>query len=155
MHSNLSSYEEVVASAHLPARIRPSFLAFGTLADGFLPFQWESQEKESAGENKEHGVPLSSAVKLASVVMKVVQARHAGIEALRPPGAGGYESAGKLGDDESASKLQLDPLVPEYERQSTIQRLKALASSAPMDSEVASRALALAYAAVTSETLLK
>jgi hypothetical protein len=39
MHSNLNSVDEVIASSALPAAIRPSVLAFGTLADGFLPFE--------------------------------------------------------------------------------------------------------------------
>ncbi|KAG2444052.1 hypothetical protein HYH02_008995 [Chlamydomonas schloesseri] len=38
MHSNLDSVEQIAQVAALPERIRPSTLAFGTLADGFLPF---------------------------------------------------------------------------------------------------------------------
>ena len=39
MHSNLNSVDEVIATSTLPEAIRPSVLAFGTLADGFLPFE--------------------------------------------------------------------------------------------------------------------
>jgi hypothetical protein len=45
MHSNLGSYEEVVEVASLPERVRPAYCCFGTLADGFLPFAWEDDER--------------------------------------------------------------------------------------------------------------
>ena len=45
----------------LPARIRPAILAFGGVADGFIPF--EGRDKQG------HEVQL----KLASIVMKAVQ----------------------------------------------------------------------------------
>jgi hypothetical protein len=37
IHSNLGSVTEVLAAARLPPRIRPAALAFGSLADGFVP----------------------------------------------------------------------------------------------------------------------
>ena len=70
----------------LPERIRPSICAFGGLADGFLPFD--------TGQ----GPPVE--LKLASVVMKVVQARCPGIETCMP-------CAGKFGDDADHSKAQV------------------------------------------------
>ena len=68
----------------LPERIRPSTLAFGGLADGFLPFEVADKTVE---------------LRMASIVMKVVQAQHPGVPAVLP-------SAGKIGDDASASKAQ-------------------------------------------------
>ncbi|KAG2436749.1 hypothetical protein HXX76_006273 [Chlamydomonas incerta] len=38
MHSNLDSVEQIAQVVALPEPIRPATLAFGTLADGFLPF---------------------------------------------------------------------------------------------------------------------
>lgn len=70
--------------------MRPWAFAFGTLADGFLPFQ-----DASGGEVEVH---------LGSLVMKAVQARH--------PGAVGSaaESAAKLGDDSAGGKVRgLEP----------------------------------------------
>ena len=38
MHSNLGSVDEVIETSKLPDTTRPAILAFGTLADGFWPF---------------------------------------------------------------------------------------------------------------------
>lgn len=79
-----------VSSRRAPERVRPWAFAFGTLADGFLPFQ-----DATGGEVEVH---------LGSLVMKAVQARH--------PGAVGSaaESAAKLGDDSAGGKVRgLEP----------------------------------------------
>lgn len=57
MHSNLSSVEEVLQVSNLPERIRPSLLAFGTLADGFLPFALPDASKLI--HNGPHGTSTS------------------------------------------------------------------------------------------------
>lgn len=67
MHSNLGSVEEVLQAAALPPRIRPHVVAFGTLADGYLPMQLPAPGGAGAGEEVQ--------VQLASLVMKAVQAR--------------------------------------------------------------------------------
>ena len=48
MHSNLSSVDEVIAMSKLPDTTRPAILAFGTLADGFLPFNAPSTSDNHA-----------------------------------------------------------------------------------------------------------
>ena len=53
MHSNLSSVDEVIATSRLPDAVRPATLAFGTLADGFLPF-----DVPQGGENHVNGAGL-------------------------------------------------------------------------------------------------
>lgn len=78
----------------LPERIRPSICAFGGLADGFLPFETKN------GSQVE--------LKLASVVMKAVQARSPGIKTCMP-------CAGKLGDDADHSKAQASDLTWDYQ----------------------------------------
>ena len=50
-----------VTSRRLPGRIRPNLFAFGTLADGFLPFLLPDGSEET--------------LDMTSVVMKAVQAR--------------------------------------------------------------------------------
>ena len=77
-------------TCRLPQRIRPNILAFGGLADGFLPFD------TAPGQPK---VELH----LASVVMKAVQARvHGGQQ------HGCMPCSGKVGDDTNAAKAQVD-----------------------------------------------
>ena len=76
-------------TCRLPQRIRPNILAFGGLADGFLPFD------TAPGKPK---VELH----LASVVMKAVQARvHGGQQ------YGCMPCSGKVGDDTNAAKAQV------------------------------------------------
>ena len=70
----------------LPQRVRPTLCAFGGLADGFLPFQLADG--------------TTAELKLASVVMKAIQARHPQVEISMP-------CAGKLGDDASHAKAQV------------------------------------------------
>lgn len=48
----------------LPERVRPNVLAFGGVADGFIPFE----AKDKGGQEVE--------LKLASIVMKAVQVSH-------------------------------------------------------------------------------
>ncbi|PNH05120.1 hypothetical protein TSOC_008647 [Tetrabaena socialis] len=47
MHSNLDSVDHIARMCRLDARIRPTVLAFGTLADGFLPFLRPEQRGEA------------------------------------------------------------------------------------------------------------
>ena len=70
----------------LPERIRPNVLAFGGLADGYLPFKVGGNTHE---------------IKLASIVMKAVQAQHSSITASTMP------CSGKIGDDANAAKVQV------------------------------------------------
>lgn len=155
MHSNLESYDDVVRAAHLPKRIRPRFICFGTLADGFLPFAWE--------EKKSHGakIPKSKAVRLGSIVMKVMQARWSDEYALGSVDTGGackrmsswMPCAGKLGDNTASDeaheeKLQLDWRLSANDRQIVLHRMRDM-SRACVDSPngrlAASMALEKAY----------
>ena len=76
----------------LPERTRPSTLAFGGLADGFLPFQ-------AGGKTVE--------LEMASVVMKAVQAHHPAVRQEAP-------CAGKIGDDLDAAKAQVGPASQQH-----------------------------------------
>lgn len=53
----------------LPERIRPTVLAFGGVADGFVPFDAQTEDGKQ-GESQE--VELQ----MASIVMKAVQVHH-------------------------------------------------------------------------------
>ncbi|KAI7835494.1 hypothetical protein COHA_009358 [Chlorella ohadii] len=127
------SWDDILAMWRLPPRIRPSIFAFGTLADGFLPFD------SNGGEEAE--------VKLCSVVMKAVQSSRPGLQCS-------CESAGKLGDDASASKMQFDRRLPPDAQERTRQRLLALSQERRLDPDAASAALVKAYHAVTRERVL-
>lgn len=76
-------------ACRLPERLRPSSFAFGTLADGFLPFS----------DAPSNGKKAAPAPVLASVVMKCVQARHPATADTATP------SALKIGDDEAHVKV--------------------------------------------------
>lgn len=55
-------------AAALPERIRPSWLGFGSLADGFLPFDL----RQDADDNRGGGAAAAAAsIRMASLVMKV------------------------------------------------------------------------------------
>ncbi|KAL4431465.1 hypothetical protein ABPG75_006721 [Micractinium tetrahymenae] len=196
MHSNLESFDEIIDMWRLPPRIRPAAFAFGTLADGFLPFDAPGGASSSggsgaggsggagggssgsgsgvaAGTRGAGGCNAGAAsdgrcgsgsgsssgsgdagerfdIRLASVVMKAVQNRHVG--AGRPCST---ESAGKLGDDASASKAQFDCRLPPDAVERTRQRMLLLSRERPgLDCDAVSAALAAAYHAVTREGAL-
>jgi hypothetical protein len=191
MHSNLSTYEEVIAMANLPERIRPTWLAFGTLADGFLPFFRSSPDEgiattkagDASVENNANATgqgqalgracPLNSRleVRLCSVVMKAVQARHPAVAAWEVNG----ESAGKLGDGAAEAilagtrgtdggtgtgeglpedKAQVDWRLDADGRRRTRARMAALAlGRKDIDADRASVALAEAYGEVCAGLL--
>ncbi|KAK3237970.1 hypothetical protein CYMTET_51979, partial [Cymbomonas tetramitiformis] len=92
MNSNLGSVQEVLAAGALPERVRPQIVGFGTLLDGFLPFDIGDGQNEAT-------------ISLCSVVMKAVQAHVPGIPSTQV-------CAGKLGDDTNSNKQQLDPRLP-------------------------------------------
>lgn len=91
IHSNLDSFEHILAVSRLPARVRPAVCAFGTLADGFPPFRGGGQGTGAGGERVAvappdtgklgaNGTPplqaavgATTQIKLCSVVMKVIQ----------------------------------------------------------------------------------
>jgi hypothetical protein len=133
MNSNLSDAEELLKVAALPERTRPTFCAFGGLADGFLPFQLS-----------DGGV---AELKLASVVMKAVQARHPQVESSMP-------CAGKLGDDASHAKAQVDPRLPTVEQEAVKARMSAMFQTRDIDEEAAASALARMYHDVTRRRIL-
>eukprot|EP00884_Botryococcus_braunii_P006522 jgi/Botrbrau1/15871/Bobra.40_1s0055.1 len=133
MHSNLSSADEVVSVCKLPERIRPTFCAFGGLADGFLPFD--------VGQGR------TVTLQMASVVMKAVQARKPGLKSCTA-------CAGKLGDDVPASKLQVDPRLPVEAREAVRHRMEAMSSFRNIDAERCSALLEHMYDAVADKRLL-
>ncbi|GAB4816318.1 hypothetical protein N2152v2_003364 [Parachlorella kessleri] len=165
MHSNLSSVDEIIQLSRqvwrskkwLPERIRPAVYAFGTLADGFLPFDaalgaqqadWGAVPAEPAADEAEQAQQEQATIKLCSVVMKAIQASHPGLHSCS------LESAGKVGDDANHSKMQLDRRLPLEAQARTRDRLLALAQERQVDPDKASAALAAAYHAVTREGVL-
>ena len=92
------SWEEMAGLARLPPRIRPAVFAFGTLADGFLPFEQPGCALHDAnggggGGGKVPSISEKAEVKLCSIVMKAVQSRRHGLacatESGAPAGRGG------------------------------------------------------------------
>jgi hypothetical protein len=173
MHSNLDGYEDIVRAAKLPPRIRPSIMCFGSLADGFLPFDGV----DALGDDGDH-IPLSNSVSMSSIVMKVVQATRNGSvpqNQLRQPI---MPCAGKLGDRGTAtfdreerapkktskeSKLQMDRRLCSSLQGQAIARMESLESchqsiskqcSPDLTSHQMSTALANAYDAVTRGRIL-
>lgn len=69
----------MVALARLPPRIRPAVFAFGTLADGFLPFDGQEGEHVAAEPSAGAAGGQQPEIKLASVVMKAVQSSRPGL----------------------------------------------------------------------------
>ncbi|KAG2497728.1 hypothetical protein HYH03_004464 [Edaphochlamys debaryana] len=209
MHSNLDSVEDIERVARLPERIRPATLAFGTLADGFLPFlppeqpaappagaQLSAEElmaaaglaaaagcaaaadltaaaeraSAPAGPTEAAAAADGSAprptVALASVVMKLVQARPP--RPLPPLGsadgaAGLPASAVKLGDGAvSGGKAQVDPRLPPAAAAAAlaaaVDMAHGAAAAAPLCEAAAaavSSVLAEAYEAVVRGGVLK
>ena len=54
--ASAESYDEIIATWRLPPRIRPALFAFGTLADGFLPFDLDL-DPPAAEQRCEASVP--------------------------------------------------------------------------------------------------
>ncbi|PSC74800.1 hypothetical protein C2E20_2460 [Micractinium conductrix] len=191
MHSNLESFDEILQMWRLPARIRPAAFAFGTLADGFVPFDCEAAAADGGGGSggidgdaqATHGgaacsdggsgaagggappgsgsaagggtagcgSAVQAEVKLCSVVMKAVQASRPGAALPRST-----ESAGKLGDDVSASKAQFDRRLPPEAVDRTRRLLLLLSCERhDLDPAAASAALAAVYHAVTRQGVLR
>lgn len=127
--------------------MRPSAYGFGTLADGYGPFLKEDGE-----------TPIGFQPRMASVVMKAVQARHPSV-GLPPPlggssaadGIGGGDGqpiggaerprwpaatmpcAGKYGDvadpSRAHSKAQVDPRLPGEAQRRALERMRAMAAA--------------------------
>lgn len=137
MHSNLGDVDEVLEVGRLPERVKPSAVGFGTLADGFVPFE--------APDGTEVNV------KMSSIVMKAVQASVRGME--KPV----QRCAGKLSDEADESKLQLDPRVPQHDRDEVVASWRALAAvrGGDLDGDAVSAALAAAYHDVTRKGILR
>ncbi|PNW86088.1 hypothetical protein CHLRE_03g212865v5 [Chlamydomonas reinhardtii] len=232
MHSNLDSVEQIAQVVALPERIRPATLAFGTLADGFLPFlpahtahtahtaavpgsntDSNSQVAVAAAadtlnatspapQQPQHHQPLPQpptspppkqqqqqqpqqqrpTIRLASVVMKLVQARPprplpplVPAEPTTPTGTDAAAASGvfspkappprlppcavKLGDGEVGlgSKAQVDPRLPAAAAQRALQAAAELAhtsSSRRLDEAAVSAVLSEAYDAVTRDGVL-
>ena len=57
----------------LPERIRPTVLAFGGVADGFVPFDAHTRSNSSSSSSKQDGDQGQVELELASIVMKAVQ----------------------------------------------------------------------------------
>ena len=56
----------------LPERIRPTVLAFGGVADGFVPFDAHTSSN-NVSSSKQDGDKSQAELELASIVMKAVQ----------------------------------------------------------------------------------
>ena len=61
----------------LPERIRPTVLAFGGVADGFVPFDahTSSNKSNNGSSGRQDGNQGPVELELASIVMKAVQVR--------------------------------------------------------------------------------
>ncbi|EFJ52348.1 hypothetical protein VOLCADRAFT_86693 [Volvox carteri f. nagariensis] len=170
MNSNLSSEDDIAAVCNLDPRVRPTTLAFGTLADGFLPFLDPEGEGEDGEGGKQAGTDGGGSgrptMSLASVVMKLVQARPPRpLPSLSVSGDGGGDgglpaTAVKLGDgdgDGDSGKVQVDPrLEPEVAMaalRAATEMARGSATSA-LDSAAVSAVLAEAYDAVTRRGVL-
>lgn len=140
MHSNLSSVDHVKEVANLPERVRPSVLAFGGVADGFVPFDLQQA-------NGKQGNSQEVELQLASIVMKAVQARH-------PKMPSKQDCAGKHGDDDNLVKAQVDPRLPQDAQERFKKRLADLFKTRKVDGERASAVLAKAYHDVTRKQIL-
>mmetsp|Transcript_39795 Transcript_39795/g.112908 ORF Transcript_39795/g.112908 Transcript_39795/m.112908 type:complete len:600 (-) Transcript_39795:234-2033(-) len=141
MHSNLESVDECIEMIELDEDIRPVALGFGTLLDGFIPFQADPASSEVCSA----GPPT---LEMVSVVMKAVQARL-------PQATAGFpspKSASKLGDTDG--KIQVDPRLDEQERFEVLEGLQKMKLQTNPDPEKVSRALAAGYHAVTRLNIL-
>lgn len=169
MHSDLDSYEDIVRAAHLPPRIRPSTMCFGSLADGFLPFE----NIDDLGQTDDC-IPKSSIVSMSSIVMKVVQAtcrrRNEALKRSIMPCSGklgdrGAETFNRSTVKTSWSKIQVDRRLCPSLQEKAISRMQSLESCYltipnPHDrppgcaSQQISMALSNAYDAVTRKNAL-
>lgn len=157
MHSNLGSVSDIEELENLPERIRPKYLGFGTLADGYVPF--------AAGAA---GVAEGFTIQMPSLVMKVVQARCPGCavtsrhfpreQTESKESTQQQASAIKLGDDVSLSKMQLDPRLTHQQKEDVKRRVIAMAadSSDPslLDSGAISKVIDTAYCDVTQRKIM-
>lgn len=142
MHSNLKDVDHVKQVADLPDRIRPTVVAFGGVADGFVPFDIQT-DSNSGLDGDKSDVELE----LASIVMKAVQARH-------PQMPSQQESAGKHGDDDDLVKAQVDPRLPVEAQQRVKKRLADLFKTREVDGKRSSTVLAQAYHDITRKQIL-
>ncbi|KAL3134655.1 hypothetical protein ABBQ32_007664 [Trebouxia sp. C0010 RCD-2024] len=142
MHSNLKDVDHVKQVASLPERIRPTIVAFGGVADGFVPFEIQS-DSSSAVDGDKSKVELE----LASIVMKAVQARHPQLPSQQ-------ECAAKHGDDDDLVKAQVDPRLPEEAKQRVKKWLADLFQSREVDGKRSSVVLAKAYHDITRKQIL-
>ncbi|GIL45814.1 hypothetical protein Vafri_2962 [Volvox africanus] len=189
MNSNLSSVDDIAAVSSLHPRIKPTTLAFGTLADGFLPFLEPDcgdeaaaavdgtelkKEKARAATAAAAGAgagavagadaPVRPTITLASVVMKLVQARP---PRQIPTGGGGGGGGGdkmpvcaiKLGDDGGGGggKVQVDPRLDHDVAMKALHAAVEMArgsATSVLDSDAVSAVLAEAYDMVTRRGVL-
>lgn len=140
MHSNLKDVDHVKQIADLPDRIRPTVLAFGGVADGFVPFDAQT-------DSSQQGAQKEVELQLASIVMKAVQARH-------PKMPSDQDCAGKHGDDDNLVKAQVDPRLSEEGQQRFKKRLADLFKTRSVDGKRSSAVLARAYHDVTRKQIL-
>ncbi|DBA73502.1 hypothetical protein WJX77_001486 [Trebouxia sp. C0004] len=140
MHSNLKDVQHVQEVANLPERIRPTVLAFGGVADGFVPFDAQTEDGKQGESRKVE-------IQMASIVMKAVQARH-------PKIPSDQDCAGKHGDDDNLVKAQVDPRLPEKAQERFKRRLADLFKTRKIDADRASSVLAKAYHDVTRRQIL-
>jgi hypothetical protein len=72
--------------ADLPPHLKPKTLAFGSLADGFLPFpkpphcpeEQQQQQQQHPQDNTYSRAAMSVGISMGSIVMKAVQGRICG-----------------------------------------------------------------------------
>ena len=78
----------VLCVCSLPERIRPTVLAFGGVADGFVPFDAHTSNNNSSSSSKHDVSEGQVELELASIVMKAVQVGPGGL-----PGGGSQGAA--------------------------------------------------------------
>ncbi|KAF5834836.1 hypothetical protein DUNSADRAFT_8376 [Dunaliella salina] len=159
IHSNLRDVEQILKLADLPPHLKPKTLAFGSLADGFLPFpkpphalpvagdqeDLQQSHRQQPQQNTHPSAAASVGIGLGSIVMKAVQGFVCGERSAQA-------SALKLGDDPSEAKLIVDPRIEPAERPVLVEaaRLMARVDKADIDGAALSQVLSNAFEAGTT-----
>jgi hypothetical protein len=104
--ASAEGYDEIVATWRLPPRIRPALFAFGTLADGFLPFDLGFDLPAAEQQQQQHGAAMPPAAEQLLPpppeppgAEQPPQPQEAGCAAEPPSSSGGTSSDSSGGGD--------------------------------------------------------